>query len=56
MADSYVFSLPSISSATLSPNPVNINSSLSITVVATDSTVTLYAEDKYSGEFYGGEI
>ena len=56
MATGYVFTLPRVSSVTLSPNPTSINSSVSITVVATDAAVTLYTEDRYSGEFYGGEL
>lgn len=45
----------SISSVSLSPNPVNINSALGITVVASETVITLQAEPTYCGDYYSGE-
>lgn len=44
-----------ITAVTLSPNPVNINSALKISVTAKENTITLQPEITYSGDFYSGE-
>jgi len=52
-----VFDLSSISitSVQLSPNPVNINSPLSITVVASETIITIQSAVTHCGDFYSGE-
>lgn len=44
-----------ITAVSLSPNPVNINSALAVSVTAMETTITLQPEVAYSGDFYSGE-
>ena len=47
--------IPEITSARITPNPANINSSVLIQVFITEKVVTLSEEKIYSGELYSGE-
>ncbi len=44
-----------ITAVSLTPNPVDINKSLAVSVTATETTITLQSEITYSGEHYSGE-
>ncbi len=47
--------VPVITAVTLSPNPVSINSALTITATVTEQTVTLEETYPYCGEINCGE-
>ena len=44
-----------ITAVSLAPNPVSINSTLSVAVTVTEKTIALQPEITYSGDFYSGE-
>lgn len=48
-------SIVQITNIVLSPNPVNINGSLSISLTAAETTLTLTPEITYAGDCYSGE-
>lgn len=54
MGLSYKF--PSITSATIAPNPVDMNTKFLLSVAVNEVTVTLDEEKIYSGEFYSREV
>ena len=51
----YVIFVPQIDSAAITPNPVEANTSLKISVVVSEIQKVLYPEWYYSGEIYSGE-
>lgn len=53
MGLSYKF--PSITSATIAPNPVDMNTRFLLSVVVSEITVTLDEEKLYAGEINSGE-
>ena len=55
MADTITITLPDRTMVSLTPNPVNTNAALKISVKATEIRQILYPEWFYSGEIYTGE-
>lgn len=53
MSISYKF--PDITNATITPNPVNMNTIVKLSVTVTEKTVVLTEEKIYSNETYSGE-
>lgn len=51
MADTITITLPDITLVSLTPNPVNTNAALKISVKATEISKILYPEWFYSGVF-----
>ena len=51
----YVIFVPQIDSAAITPNPVEANASLKISIVVSEIQKVLYPEWYYSGEIYSGE-
>lgn len=47
--------IPEVTRATLTPNPVDINTTVFIQVFVSEKVVTLNEEKIYSGELYSGE-
>ena len=57
MTDLYPVSLPKITAAAFTPNPVNINSNFQeLSVTVTEETVYLEPYYYYSGEIFAGEV
>lgn len=54
--DGWVVIEPVFLAASISPNPVDINQSILISVQLTDAVRILEAETFYSGELYAGEV
>lgn len=52
----YQVKVPDILSASLLPNPVDINFKFLISVVVTEKTVELEPYYYYSGDIYSGEV
>lgn len=50
----YVF--PAITSATISPNPVDMNTVFKLVVTVTEKTVELDSESIFANEVYSGEM
>lgn len=46
---------PKINSVTLSPNPVNINNSFSVSVSVSEVAITMYKVSKIAGTFKSGQ-
>ena len=53
---SYTAQIPDIESASISPNPVNMNGKFLISVLVSEITVTLEPYYYYSGDLYAGEV
>lgn len=53
---SYTAQIPEIDSASFSPNPVSMNSSVLVKVFISEKTVFLTPSYMYSGEVYTGEV
>lgn len=52
----FPFILPEITSAEFTDNPAFINQAIELLVNVEETIVYLKSEEKYSAEFYGGEI
>lgn len=52
----YIYDAPLIKSATITPNPADINASVSLAVVVEDGKLYLKPAKIYSGEVYSGEV
>lgn len=56
MQSTFPFILPEITSAEFTDNPAFINQAIELLVNVEETIVYLKSEEKYSAEFYGGEI
>lgn len=56
MTDLYPVSLPKITAAAFTPNPVNINSKTVLAVTVTEETVYLEPYYYYCGDLFAGEV
>ena len=52
----YFVSLPVIDSASISPNPVDINAKYTLSIKASEIEKILEPEIWYSGKIYSGEV
>ncbi len=52
----YIVLVPSINSATASPNPVNINSQFTLTISISEIEKILEPVKWFSGEVFSGEV
>lgn len=52
----YKMLLPKITSVSFTPNPVDINAKIKLTVTVTEETIVLEPEIWYSNEIYAGEV
>lgn len=50
------YKFPNVTSATITPNPVDMNTRFLLSVAVSEVTVTLDEEKLYSGEFYSKEV
>ena len=53
---SYSVQIPSVDSATISPNPVEFNTKFLISVSVSEETIILEPQYYYSNEVYSGEV
>ena len=56
MSDTYTVLLPKILTASFAPNPADINTKTTISVVVTEETVYLEPNCYYSGDLFAGEV
>lgn len=52
----YTMLLPKIASVSFTPNPVDINAKIKLTVAVIEEMIVLEPEIWYSGEIYAGEV
>ena len=53
---SYEVQVPSVDAAVIAPNPVNMNTSFSLSVSLSEKIVTLEPYYYYSGDIHAGEV
>lgn len=56
MSEGYAVTVPRVTEAALTPNPVAVGADLLISVAIVEETVYLEPTVYYSGEFYSGEV
>ena len=52
----YQITIPEISAAAITPNPVDMNRQATLTVTVTERIIQLQPEIYYSGDLYSGEV